>query len=270
MMPVVFIIGVLNLVLGFGLAILLERQIVVPVPLPRFQPAPGSDDVLFEIPALPAVGDDIRKQLPRRWVELLNTMDLQCSTIIEATVEVLKLEVAGYREDLLDVEEQMRITIDGDDPDAASRALENLIALNDEWVTKQWDALKVVAEKRDDLGEYSEEGKRLESILLDQTSLIEDHCNAMKNLDVKTNASAADTITRCMGDLVRMAHELRDAMQEATLLIIRNEGRLLSSDRRQRQDALTGLQNRISLEVMLENWWREDLNRNRLVKCRTG
>ena len=71
MMPVIFIIGVLNLILGFALALLLERQIVVPFPQLRAEPA--KPDVVMESPALDSAPlEDVRATLPSRWLGLVH------------------------------------------------------------------------------------------------------------------------------------------------------------------------------------------------------
>ncbi len=265
MIAVVFAIGMLNLVMGFALAILLERQITIPVPVLRANRAPAYDEVIYEIPAAAVTLDEVRDELPARWLDLLENSQQEFHTFVEASVEILKLEVDSYREDLLDIEDLVRSAIAKSNPDAVLAALQELVALNQEWVTRETEALGVLATRRNQLGEYRVIGSRFETLLLEQSSSIEGLCKALQKLDLKGDDQAAATIIADLGALVRMAHDLRDTIREATLMIICNEKRLDSSDRRQQTDSLTGLPNRMGAEMLLANWWREDVRRERPV-----
>jgi len=263
--PVVFIIGVLNLVLGFALAVLLERQIVVP--LPRWRAERDEEDVVFEIPAAPAALEEMLDTLPQRWLDLLEANDAEFGTFVEATVEILKLEVDSYREDLLDIEDLVRSAIRKKKPEAIHDAIQVLVGLNNEWMDHQQEALDVMVASRDRLGEYAPIGNQLESVLLDQMSLIRAQCRELVNLDLKKGDATVKCIIRGIGQLVALAHDLRDRIRSATLLIICNEGKLASSDRRLQQDPLTGLPNRMGIELLFQNWWNEDPHRRRLASA---
>ncbi len=264
---VVFVIGIINLVMGFTLAILLERQLTIPVPVLRTERPDMSDEVIYEVPAAALTLDEVRDELPARWFDLLENSDEEFSTFVEASVEILKLEVETYREDLLDIEDLVRSALNRKNSDAVQAALQEFIALNDEWVVRQSETLSVLAARRHQLGEYCNIGSRFETLLLDQSARIEDRCKSIVQLDLKHDEQAGDQIISGVGELVQLAHELRDSIREATLMIVCNEKRLESSDRRQHFDELTGLQNRMGLELLFNNWWREDLNRTRLVSA---
>ncbi len=251
--------------LGFALALMLERQITIPVPQLRSRGGADSDDVIFELPAAAVTLAEVREELPARWLDLLENTGREFSTFVEASVEILKLEVDAYREDLLDIEDLVRSAIAKKNPDAMHAALRELVALNEEWGSTECEALTVLADQRHQLGEYGVIGKRLEGILLDQSTLIDDCCKSIVKLDLKHDEQAADKIITDLGNLVRMAHELRDAIREATLMIICNENQLETSDRRQHFDSLTGLQNRMGVELLFRKWWGEDVARKRQV-----
>ncbi len=264
MITVVFVIAMMNLVFGFGLAVLLEHQIVVPYP--RFHRDTRRPDVVFELPVTqPVPQAEIRASMPSRWLDLLEANDVQFSTFVEASVEILKLEVDSYRDDLLDIEDLVRSAIQKNKPEAIHDALQVLVALNEEWVERQSDAIRAMAESRDKLGQYAAIGSQLESMLLDQTSLVQTQCRKLLSVDVSDSDAASTAIIAGIGHLVCMAHGLRDAIRNATLLIICSEGRLESTDRRFCQDAMTGLQNRMGVELLFKNWWREDQQRRRLA-----
>lgn len=265
--PVVFIIGVLNLMLGFALAVVLERQVVVPYPvLQRFKER-HDRDVIFELPIgqEPAALDEMREALPNRWIELLESSDMDFSTFFEASLEILKFEVNTYCEDLLDIEDLLRGEIEKRKPEAIQDAIRVLVALNEQWTHRQHEALEVMSTSRDRLGEYGPIGNELETVLLDQTTLIEAECRELSNLDVNNIEATTKATTRSIGQLVKMTHALRDRIKAATLSIICNEGRLVTADRKLQRDEITGLQNRMGIELIFQNWWREDEQRRRLA-----
>ncbi len=266
MISVVFVIGMLNLVLGFALAVLLERQIVVPYPV--FSRSTRARDVVFELPAnQPISAAEVHENMPKRWLDLLETNGIEFSTFVEASVEILKLEVDSYCDDLLDIEDLVRSSIRKHKREAIHDALQVLVALNEEWADHQNDALQAMASSRNSLGQYAAIGNQLESMLLDQTSLVQKQCRRLLGLDVSDADTASAAIISGIGHLVCMAHGLRDAIRNATLLIICNEGRLEETDRRLCQDAMTGLQNRMGVELIFKNWWREDKQRHRLASA---
>lgn len=260
---VVFIIGVLNLIMGFALAVLLERQISVPFPCLRDEPQ--DRDVVFEIPiSAPEPPDDVRDQLPHRWLEILAASNFSCSSCLDASAEVMRREVDAYREELLDIEDLARNAIAGQQNDALGNALQRLVALNEEWIERQNDALRVLSGSHDQLGQYAVLGHQLETILLDQTSLIQTECADLVSVD-EEDVAAYDSIIGSIGKLVDMMHELRDVLHSASLMTLCSEGWLDASDRPIEQDELTGLQNCLGVEQLLEHWWQADEQRKRLV-----
>ena len=267
MISVVFVIGVVNLLLGFALAVVLERQITVPIP--TLQRSLQEPDVIFELPVqeLQPI-EELRNTLPKRWLDLLDRSEVEFSTFVEAATEILRLEVDGYRNDLLDVEDLVHSTIEKEKPEALSDTIGVLVALNEEWVDRQKDALEVMSRRQDQLGEYASIGQTMESVLLDQTTMIQHECGEL--LRMKENCTAdgvADAVIRSLEKMTAMVHQLRDQIRQASLMIIREEGRLQLSDRDMQRDSITGLQNRIALELIFENWWREDTDRRRQVSA---
>ncbi len=262
---VVFVIGMVNLVLGFALAVALERRVVVY--LPRWRDRAAS--LVPEDPdadALPhAVPDVVVEHVPDKWRRMLEQANAEFRTFTEASVHILNLEVSTYRNDLLDIEDLVRSAIAKQNPEAIHDAVQELVALNAEWVTRQRDAVRVIVEKRAELGAYADLGNHLEAVLLEQSPAIEKLCQEISAIDAKSDEEAGEKIIRELTQLVRLTHVLRDSIAEAMVAIWAREDRLESVDRMQRTDPLTGLRNRLGVECQLHKWWREDPERQRLM-----
>ena len=76
---------------------------------------------------------------------------------------MLNLEVDTYRNDLLDIEDLVRSAVAKHNPEAIHDAVQKLVALNEEWVARQRDAVRVMAEKRAELGAHADLGNHLEA-----------------------------------------------------------------------------------------------------------
>lgn len=261
MISVVFVLAVLNLLLGFALAVVLERQVVVPVPWLRSPDHTSESETIFEIPvARVEESHDVREHLPERWLALLGDRAATFATLVEATVEVLRLDVGTYHGDLLDIEDLVRSAIAKGKPEAVRDAIQVLVALNEEWMDRQNDALKVLAAGEGMVGEHAAIRARMETMLTDQVGLIEECCAELLSVDVRHD-TAAVAITESLGQLMSMGHRLRDAIAQATVEIVYRDGQLSETDPQCRRDEQTGLQNRLGVEWTLDNWARDDARR---------
>ncbi|MHB8969034.1 MAG: GGDEF domain-containing protein [Pirellulaceae bacterium] len=266
MVSLVFVIGILNLVVGFALAVALERRIVLYLPTWRRESvASGTDTPVSEPPPRDPARDLLLGQVPDKWAAMLENTNAEFRTFVEASVQVLKLEVGTYREDLLDLEDLVRSAVAKNNADATRDAIQELVALNDEWVTRQTEAMGVMAEKRDALGAYVALENQLEKRVVNQAPAIQEHCRNIASFDLKTDDEAGSKIVRELGQLVHLAHELRDAIQESMTTIVVHEDRLDTVDPKQIVDAMTGLRNRLGVERQFRKWRREDDRRQRLL-----
>ena len=141
--------------------------------------------------------------------------------------------------------------------------MQELVALNDEWVSRQMDAARVMAEREDAAGLHTEWGTGLKNRLNTQSPAIQEICTHIGSVDLVNDENGSGKIIVDLGHLVRLAHELRDAIQEATVAIVLAEGRLDTVDRSQFTDTLTGLKNQLAAERQLHKWWQEDRRRQR-------
>ena len=111
MVSLVFVIGILNLVLGFALAIALEKSFVIYLPTlrSRITPAPLISTPPISTPTistqLPAPVEPVNQEpsaaepvsVPDAWAKALEAANAEFRTFVEASAHVLRLELGGYR-----------------------------------------------------------------------------------------------------------------------------------------------------------------------------
>ena len=133
-------------------------------------------------------------------------------------------------------------------------------------MAKQSEAAGHLGSRRGDLGGFDDVGGGLEDVLLDQAAQIETTCNNIDVLDFDSDVTAGcNRLVIEICRLIDLAHNLRDRMQESLVTIMRVDKRLDTLERRMQVDGWTGLLNRSGFEVVLYEWWRDDVARQRLV-----
>ena len=248
---VVFVIGMFNLAVGFAVALVLERRVVVY--LPSFRSASGN------------AGSIVSENFPPTWLEKLEEGNFEISTLIEASAHVIRLEVNIYLEQLLDVEDQIWKIVDQENDEELPDAAASLIAVNDDWLAKQADAIRVLKDQGEELGEYASKGAQIEKELARQMPLLEKHLAALKGVDPTHGASVLEPIMREVSELVGLAHQLRDVMLNTIAFVMREEGKLDTVESENHRDELTGLEGRLGIELLFHNWWRDDPERSRVT-----
>ncbi len=207
-------------------------------------------------------------ELPTEWFDVLKDIEKEgygkCQSFVEASTQVMRLEVGRYRGELVQLDGRIRSIYKNYDVDALATAIADLERVNAEWLERQGEAVGHLASRRDDLGELQSAGQRLEDVLLDQTAQIESSCSNIKQLDFAGDREGSRRrLFTEVCRLVDMAHVLRDQLHESMLAIMIGEKRMAKLDRRLHVDSLTGFVNRTGLEAALFEWWRDDPNRIR-------
>ena len=250
-MPLVFTIAVLNFMLGFALAVLLEREIALPVPVCGGGPRHSGGCTAVSARD-PAPLDEVRDNLPSRWLELLEFHQLRVSTFSGVVFEVLKLELGFYLGSLLDMEDRLRRSVGNSDANATDAALQAMVSLNQTWLDRQRQFVRVVDENRDCLGRHAGWGDQLERALLDQAAVIESGCGALlaKKGDVKDTTH--DVIMAEVRHFIRLGHHLRDVVEAGRQA---TSGETFESGQEDLQrDGTTGLRDRRAIELAFGRW----------------
>ncbi len=265
---------ILNLGIGFAMAVGLP-SLSFGVKMPRLS-RPTEDEeskVTVQVQAKPAAtskeikveAPEVSEDIPEDWFELLEDAGAgETKSFIEASVQVLRLEVGRYRDELIAVDARVRECLAEPGKEAISNILEDLRVSNQEWLERQAEAAGYLSDRQGTLGSFSKMGALLEDILLEQQAQIETTCSNIDVLDFSTDESAGcKRLILEICKLLDMAHILRDRMHESLMSIMVSEGRLESLDKKLQIDSLTGLINRTGLETTFCQWWRDDPNRKR-------
>lgn len=290
-MLLVITLGSLNLFLGFVIAVVLQRRSCGGT-LQTAHGAPATSDPVtsdpvtaarhgferlqyqmltgnFESSIVPADLEDpafVADDIPPEWIEQLRAEAIETSSFIEASVEVLKLEVGRYRNGLVAIESKLRKLEDDATVDDVFALSQELIDVNERWLAVQHVASDQFDQREESSGELVEVGQALEKVLLDQTSQIESTCTNIKSLEIgdDVNEGKRRIILETLR-LIDSAHGLRDHINESTATIVRLDKKHDSLKPELLQDKLTGIQNRNGMEVTFDQWWKDDVSRHRLV-----
>ncbi|TWT31762.1 GGDEF domain-containing protein [Blastopirellula retiformator] len=276
----VFLCGMMlaNLAIGFGLAFYLRQLVVDDRAIVALQSEmEGTEvDVDRELSCDSANAPEqmtVRARaiasidaIPPEYVDMLKGESVVANSLVEASAEVLRLEVGRYRDALIEIDNQMRDMDEYPDDGLLEVITVELEDLNREWLNKQADAAGTLDGNSDSLGEYSDIGSSLNMVLMEQAAQIETTISNIEQLDLTSDTSdARRRLMQEVGRLIDLAHDLRDKMQDTMLTILRAERRLGEVDRKMQFDGLTKLHNRNGLEVVFFEWWRADIRRERIV-----
>lgn len=267
-----------NLVVGFGLAFYLRKldeENRAAMAFDSGQDATAGDEtreLSCESANAPATAT-VRARaiasidvIPPEYISMLQGEAIKANSLVEASAEVLRLEVGKYRDALIGIDKQLREMAEEPDAGLLEVVTVDLEDLNREWLNKQAEAASTLESNHDCLGEYSDIGSSLNMVLMEQAAQIETTINNIEQFDLATDP--ADARKRLLQEIVRLidlTHDLRDKMQDTLLTILRAERRLGEVDRKMQFDGLTKLHNRNGLEVVFYEWWRADIRRERIV-----
>jgi diguanylate cyclase len=222
----VFVIGLLNLGLGFLVAVALTepppwnhfapkwlgfrpnititwpRKIPWPHKIPRLaklrlaallpaaQPAAAAPrkrtPAPIDIAEPPRPAGITLEQLPSRWLAALATEGIQPGTVLEAAAQVMRLDVSPYREQLITTENRVRAALAETNAEALQQLCGDLKQFNHDWLTKQSEAAQVLKQGADAHGEYERAAADLEQVLHDQAGLIRDCDTTTEALHYRT------------------------------------------------------------------------------------
>ncbi len=285
MVLVVLTIAVLNFALGFSLALFWEYWLRPQAPQVVFPSAPESSELekggffarkkvvveesetTDDLPGAEAEAEEKPPvDIPDEWFALLAEESVETQSFVEASVQVLRLEVGKYRESLLDLEDQIREQSQAPVAEEMALLLEAVKTLNVQWLEKQSVAASCLTASKGDMGDLESTGNELEDILLEQSAQIETTCSNLEVLDFTSEVEAGcKRLLIEIGRLVDLAHSLRDGMNKSLLAIVRREGRLNTIGRALQKDGAAEHLNRGGLEVLFDEWHSDTANRERTL-----
>jgi diguanylate cyclase len=208
------------------------------------------------------------EEIPEQWHQLLEQEHIFAGSFVEASVQVLRLEISKYRAQLIQIDDQVRLCAENPDTELLQKILEELKTVNTSWLTQQTEAAGHLSSHSEGLDGFQEMGSDLEGVLMEQAAQIETTCNNVDHLDFKTDIP--DGCRRLIVEirkLIDLAHALRDRMHDSLLTIVKAENRLADLDQKLQHDSLTGIFNRSGLERIFHNLWAEKSNKVRQHSC---
>ncbi len=264
MLSFVLATTVLNIMLGAGLALLVSSR-AKPEP-PDAEAEEAVDPVA---PPPPPPVKFVMEDLSPAWVEKLASESIEAKSMVEASALVLKLEVGRYRENLVEMEDQIRAMKDAEFATKLREPIAKIVKLNEDWLRMQAEAVNLLSGKSARLGNFREISDRLEEVLLGQTSQIESTANNL--LQLRTSDPPEDlriVVARELQLLIELAHLLRDAIHATLLAIFVAEHRAERAKRKLATDSQTKLLSPIGLEGVFEHW--KETNPSRLKPACVG
>lgn len=136
------------------------------------------------------------------------------------------------------------------------------------YLAEQSDAAERFAARVDELGELASLGDEIEFANMNQASQIETTVSNLDHMDFETDLEAANArLLEEIANLRLARHQLRDDQEAAFLTIARFEDRLDKIEEKLFHDPLTGVRNRIGLEVALNEWWKQRRHESRSISA---
>jgi diguanylate cyclase (GGDEF)-like protein len=136
------------------------------------------------------------------------------------------------------------------------------------YLAEQSEASERFAARIGELGDLAGLGEEIEFANMNQASQIETTVSNLNHMDFKTDLEAANArLLEEIANLRTARHQLRDDQEAAFLTIARFENRMDKIEEKLYHDALTGIRNRIGLEVALHEWWSQRRHTSRSISA---
>jgi diguanylate cyclase len=244
---------------------------------------PDVSNKLAEVPeeAVNHAAAEPRCELPEDWVEILGEHQHLESTL-EASALVLRSELTGYRESLIDLETHIRVVqmnlnevsqlgvISGVDQheefgwhsslDSSRTQLRQFL---EKWCTGLSGIVRVLRS-----AEIPADSEDLHEHFLQQVQrqLNEQEKYLEEFVRVPGKSSDREAVTRLLSELppfVNHCHYMEQLLQETLIALRVRQERLANWDSHEFTDPSTHLQNRAGLELWLRQWRDDEANRQR-------
>jgi diguanylate cyclase (GGDEF)-like protein len=275
-----FTIGVLNVCLGYALAVFLgygppsfgEVWDAFVVESPTAAPAAetqGAD--LGESPSLPvasessAVAEAAESPLPSPQPAPAAPTTWQLDeTFVESNILKFSVAISRSGAQMREIETRLRSSEGHWDAATIESCLAELEKDAAEYLEEQGRLAEQLHDRMAELGDMTALGEQVEAANLAAVAQLETTISNLKHMDFHGDLAAAGKRLLEEIDNLRVArHNLRDDQEAAFLAVARRQNRLEQVDPQARRDYLTGLPNRIGLETALWQWWEEGIPQER-------
>lgn len=291
----IFLIAVVNLLLGFAIAVQLEKRhrrwVAVgsaipgatpaglpppetlpaqsPAVEPQDQPVAGAVSAPAEAPAepSPAAAEEVEKEHPPADVpseSAAGAVAEQAVSPQEAAVQRAEQVLDHYHQAVSLVDEQLRQCSLQPQREEIQACLASLAAANEGFLDCRAVAKRDVEELRSSASCSDEVCDTLDSALATQNERIKSTEAAVTAFDYEADLrqGCLQMVTQTT-QLLEANHQVRDSLEAAGIGLARDEHRLDAIDPDRRHDPITGLESRAGLEASLAQWWDKDPHRTR-------
>ncbi len=294
MITFIFTVGTANILLGYALAVYVRRILgarpafdavdqqmettIEPVPGTQIDgetspetsiaktgpstaesPQQPAEEGVREV--VPADEDHVEEEIPKAWLDRLEAESIHAKTLVEATAQIMRLEIGKYRDALVRLDDEFRA--DGLNPSRIRRVVDRLVKLNRAWLTVQEEAADHLNSRSQSLADFGDLGISLGETLAGQVAELQEMCQRLEQLDTDAE-SAADELTELLTGSIDLAHTLRDCVSDTLLTTLKHEGRMGDLPSHMRQDSATPFQSKTGFAVAIDGWWQADPGRSRL------
>lgn len=182
----------------------------------------------------------------------------------EASIEQFQNEVEQYHDKLEQADQQLRANEEYPDAQAIEACLGSLLEATDEYLKGRGDVHVEFKEAFDQQPEFGAVTDNVQAAVEQQDAQIQSTQAAIEGFDYRDNLG--DGCRSVLGETSRMIdanHHLRDTLDQAQVGATRAERRLDEIDPTECEDPLTGVNNRAGAEASLAQWWEKDPHRVR-------
>jgi diguanylate cyclase (GGDEF)-like protein len=183
---------------------------------------------------------------------------------------ILKLNIAMMKsgQRCTDLDTRLRQMQGNSDRETIAECLELLREDCESYLAEQTRNAEQFSERISELGELSVLGDEIEMANLEQSAQVETTLNNLQYMDFDSDLEAANKrLLEEINNLRAARHRLRDNQEAAFLAVARYESRIDKIEKQLFIDPLTKLRNRIGLESQLNDWWEQGRNKKRQMSA---
>lgn len=261
MVSYIFAIAVLNLGLGFAVAVHLARRhqqllsTAVAFQMSAAAPPPSTADSIPTVEPAPEPSPPAAETVPTQEPEREKSPS-------ELSIEDLQDRIDQYGNQVCSVDAALRAHADDPDADAIKSCVDTLQDVNKEYLGRRDESHEAFEQLHAD----SKGLDGIQTAIQNQTQRIDRTCRAAEDFDFDEEADLAEGCRRMVSEtsgLLDANDHLHDALDEAKVAAARSGDGLESLDPSAREDPLTGLLNRMGLEAWLADWRENDPHQSR-------
>ncbi len=258
----IFIVALLNMGLGFGVAVYLGRRSSAPSDLDE-SPAPfplRSEESGPEPIAEAATESKQPDEQPAAEAAAPPERD---QTLAETSVKELQDVLARYEGQVSTVDDLLRVCTEAPDVDKIESCLSTLKDARDDYIEscEQVQSTFAEIEEEEEFANVCDELRVALQVQLDQVESVNATAEAF---DLKGDLKEECRVV--VGETSKVldaSHQLRDTLDKTLIEVAREEEWLKTAEQSLRDDQLTQLLSRTGAEAGLQEWWEKDPQRSR-------